>query len=200
MIILEIIEYFRSLASKHQNISCFKTGEAYEKNHDGSTYPLLFLNTNFKTSFSSTKDLLDEEYIYITLNLSVLTLSRESEQESIDNQIKAVDNQRLQDLDIALTHQILTQIILKSIKDANEDFLNGWIITGDNNGLAVKRVINDDCDGWELDITLKIHNSNCDYESYFGDDVIDSGQNKTQYQVKTNINPIEKSTALITEQ
>jgi hypothetical protein len=191
MLITDIIEYFRRLANEHRQVACYRTGEAYELNETELSYPLLFLNTDFTTSFSSTADLIDGEYVFVTFRLSVITKSREAYDAKPDNQIKMIGQSTKQDADLALTHQILNQIVTRAMADFNEDYLNGWILTGDNGGIALKRIINDDCDGWNVDLTIKAHNeTSCNYEDAFGDDIIDSGTNKTEFQQPINVNPI----------
>lgn len=192
MIITQLIEYFRESANRHRDVACYRTGESYEFNESGISYPLLFLQTDITTSFDSNGGLLNEEYIYFTFRLSVLTLSKEGYDYRPDNEIKLINTTTKQNQDLDLTHRIMSQIVAKAIKDFNENFVNGWMLTSDNNGASVKRVNNDDCDGWYVELTIKAHNEiYCDYQDAFGDDVIDKSNNKTEYQSPINVNPIQ---------
>lgn len=191
MLITDIIEYFRSLANRHKDVACFRTGESYEFNESGLSYPLAFLHTDFVTSYSGQGGLLDAEYVFLTFRFSVLALSREQYDAKPDNQIKMSNVFTKQDEDIALTHQILGQFVAKITSDLNDDFLFGWMMTDDNGGTALKRITNNDCEGWYVDLKFKVHNDIlCNYEDAFGDDVIDSGTNKTQFQSPINSNPL----------
>lgn len=192
MIITQLIEYFRESANRHRDVACYRTGESYEFNESGISYPLLFLHTDIITSFDSNGGLLNEEYIYFTFRLSVLTLSKEGYDYRPDNEIKLINTTTKQNQDLDLTHRIMSQIVAKAIKDFNENFVNGWMLTSDNNGASVKRVNNDDCDGWYIELTVKAHNElYCDHQDAFGDDVIDKSNNKTEYQSPINVNPIQ---------
>lgn len=193
--LLQLIEYFRETANRHRDVACYRTGESYEFNESGYTYPLLFLHTDVNTSFSSESELMTENYIYLTFRLSVLTLSREQYDNRPDNEIKLINDSTKQNKDLDLTHRIMNQVVSKAIKDFNEDFINGWMLVGGNSGGSVKRIANDDCDGWYIDLTIKMNNDNyCSYEDAFLDDVIDKGTNKTQYQQATNSSPIQNTT------
>lgn len=192
MIITQLIEYFRESANRHRDVACYRTGESYEFNESGISYPLLFLHTDIITSFDGNGGLLNEEYIYFTFRLSVLTLSKEHYDYRPDNEIKLINTTTKQNQDLDLTHRIMSQIVAKAIKDFNDDFVNGWMLTSDNNGASVKRVNNDDCDGWYVELTVKAHNEiYCDYEDVFGDDIIDKSTNKTEYQEAINVSPIQ---------
>jgi len=194
MLITNIIEYFRSLANRHNRIECFRTGESAELNETQLSYPLLFLNTDFTTSYSSNAGLIDGEYVFISFRLETLVASREAYDAKPENQIKMIGESVKQDQDLALAHKILTEVVGKATIDFNEDFLNGWMLVDELGGVALKRVANDDCDGWTVTLTLKVHNQDfCDLDSAFGDDVIDKGVNKTQYQKPTNVSPIQRT-------
>lgn len=190
--LLQLIEYFRESANRHTKIACYRTGEGYELNESGFTYPLLFLHTDITTSFSSESDLLTENYVYLSFRLSCLVKSQEQYDQRPDNEIKLIGTSTKQNQDLDLTHTILNQVVSKAINDFNEDFVNGWMLLGNNLGGTLKRINNDDCDGWYIDLTIKAHNSEyCNYEDAFADDVIDNGTNKTQYSQPTNSSPIQ---------
>lgn len=190
MLITDIIEYFRSIANTHKNIMGYRTGERYELNESGLSYPLLFLNTDFRLSYDGSDALFSAEYVDVTFRLSVITLSREANDLRPDNEIKLLGSTK-QNQDLASTAKILTEILIKMEYDFNEMFLNGWMLPESNAGTALKRIINDDCDGWFIELTIRANNDLiCTYEDSFGDDIIDEGTNKTQFQSPTNINPI----------
>lgn len=193
--LLQLIEYFRSLANKHREIACYRTGEGYELNESGFTYPLLYLHTDISTSFSVEDGLLGEEFVLMSFRLSCLTKSREQYDVRPDNEIKLIGTSTKQNQDLDLTHRILVQIVTKAVEDFNRDFINGWLLLGINSGNSVKRINNDDCDGWYIDLTIKAHNEqSCTYEDAFGDDVIDNGTNKTEFSQPVNSNPIQTTT------
>lgn len=192
--LLQLIEYFRESANRHKDIACYRTGEGYELNESGFTYPLLFLHTDVTTSFSSESELMTENYIYLSFRLSCITKSREQYDERPDNEIKLIGTSTKQNQDLDATHRILTQVVSKAIYDFNELFLNGWMLAGNNFGGTLKRITNDDCDGWYVDLTIKAHNDEyCSYEDAFLDDVIDKSTNKTQYSQPVNSSPIQKT-------
>lgn len=181
MIVQELIEYFRSLANTHQDIQCFRTGENYELNESGLSYPLLFLNTDFNFQFESERTLLESEDLVIQTRISVLVLSQENYDERPSNEIKFVE-QTKQNQDLNTTFTILNQIVCKVVQDLNDNFLNGWQLLANNGGTSLKRIINDDCDGWYIDLRIKCNNEvRCDFENYFGEDELTIGEDKNQF-------------------
>lgn len=191
MFIKNLVEYYRSLANRHQNVACYKTGENYELNQSGLSYPLVHLNTDVLTSYSSTDGLLDAEYVFVTFRLSVITFSREAYDKTYGNEIKLQGTTTKQNLDLDATHKILSELVAKSVEDFNENFDFGFLLTDRNGGTSLKRIINDDCDGWYVELQIKAHNTViCTYQDVFGSDIIDEGENKTEYQQPINENPI----------
>lgn len=174
-----IVEYFRSCANKHTLIECYRTGEMYELNESGLIYPLLFLHTNFTFNYPTNGAGISDDYIYFTFKLSILVKSREQNAKKVNNQIKMINAFTVQDEDLNMTHTILQQIINKLNSDLEDDIIRGALYSP--NGVSVKRIMNDDCDGWETTLTLRLENPyKCTWMNSFNDDIIDnSTQNKT---------------------
>jgi len=188
MIVKQIIEYFRALANRHPNIECYRTGERYEFNETRISYPLLFLHTDFSVFFGTEEGLLDTRAADFRFRLSILTKSREAYDQRPENQIKMQNLFVKQDEDIDSMFTILLNIVQKAVVDFNEDYLNQWTLQPSSSAYTLKRVSNDDCDGWYIDLLLRV-GLPCPDE-VFGEDIIDLGVNKTQYSEPININPL----------
>jgi len=168
-----IVEYFKDLAGRHNEVGGFLTGEEYETNQSLHTYPLIWLQFPLTATpiTNANGDTMQVDFNLICYS-NVIKDVNDNDVVITEGTVQSPYDQLsftgliAQDQLMSNTFRIINQILAKFNNDIEEGIFQARILS--NELTTVERVLNDDVYGTQLSLTIEVENIYaCNFESAF---------------------------------